>query len=174
MDARSVLRFCPRCGGDALQSQDGHCFSCSDCGGSLFFNTAAAVGALIEDDAGRLLAARRARDPGAGLYDWPGGFVDHGEDLEQALRRELQEELGVVVRSLQYLCTAANSYPYQGLTYHTSDAYYLVRVHEPEGIRPADDVAAVRWCDPQALRGEDLAFPCCRIALQAYRRLRAG
>ena len=41
-----------------------------------------------------VLVAVRARNPGKGLLDLPGGFVDPGESLEVALYRELQEELG--------------------------------------------------------------------------------
>ncbi len=56
------------------------------------------VAAVIEDDGGRVLLARRR--PGthlAGLWEFPGGGVEAGETAEEALVRELEEELGVVV-----------------------------------------------------------------------------
>lgn len=55
------------------------------------------VAAAIIDEAGRLLAARRSCGTFAGLWEFPGGKVEAGEDDETALLRELQEELGVTV-----------------------------------------------------------------------------
>jgi 8-oxo-dGTP diphosphatase len=57
----------------------------------------AVVGAaLVRDDPRRVLVSRRREPPRlAGLWEFPGGKVEAGESDEQALRRELQEELGV-------------------------------------------------------------------------------
>jgi 8-oxo-dGTP diphosphatase len=55
------------------------------------------VGAVVFDDAGRLLLIRRGHDPHAGLWSLPGGRVEDGETLEQAVRREVREETGVDV-----------------------------------------------------------------------------
>ncbi len=56
------------------------------------------VGGVVFDEAGRLLAVRRGRPPGAGLWSIPGGRVEAGETDEQALVRELLEETGLRVR----------------------------------------------------------------------------
>ena len=60
------------------------------------------VGAALVDDLDhptRLLAARRTEPPAlAGGWELPGGKLDPGETLQQALHRELREELGVAVR----------------------------------------------------------------------------
>ena len=55
-----------------------------------------AVGAIVIDD-GKLLMIRRAADPGRNLWTIPGGRVENGELLAQALRREVQEETGLEV-----------------------------------------------------------------------------
>ncbi|MGY1804760.1 NUDIX domain-containing protein [Blastococcus sp. SYSU D00922] len=57
----------------------------------------ACVGAVVVDDAGRLLLIRRGHDPHAGLWSLPGGRVEDGETLEQAVRREVLEETGLAV-----------------------------------------------------------------------------
>ena len=83
--------FCPKCGCQTLLSVSQKECRC-DCGFHFFQNVAAAVMVAIcwQDE---VLVAVRARNPGKGLLDLPGGFVDPGESLEVALRRELQEEL---------------------------------------------------------------------------------
>jgi ADP-ribose pyrophosphatase YjhB (NUDIX family) len=55
----------------------------------------AVSGAIFRD--GRVLLVRRARSPGRGFYSLPGGRVEHGETLHQALRREIDEETGLAV-----------------------------------------------------------------------------
>jgi 8-oxo-dGTP diphosphatase len=57
----------------------------------------ACVGAVVQDAAGRLLLIRRGHDPHAGLWSLPGGRVEAGETLEQAVRREVLEETGLRV-----------------------------------------------------------------------------
>lgn len=52
--------------------------------------------------AGRVLLARRARDPGAGRFSLPGGLVEPGETLEAAALRELAEETAVSARILRF------------------------------------------------------------------------
>jgi NAD+ diphosphatase len=60
------------------------------------------VGALVHDDAGRLLVVRRANAPGLGQWSVPGGRVEPDEDDGAAVRREVLEETGVVVGDVQY------------------------------------------------------------------------
>ena len=51
--------------------------------------------AVIADGAGRVLLGRRAREPYAGMWEVPGGFVELGEHPADAARREIREELGL-------------------------------------------------------------------------------
>ena len=53
------------------------------------------TGVVIHRDDGHVLLSRRARDPFAGMWETPGGFVDLGEHPEDAARREVHEELGL-------------------------------------------------------------------------------
>jgi ADP-ribose pyrophosphatase YjhB (NUDIX family) len=55
------------------------------------------VGALVYDDAGRILLVRRANPPAQGLWSVPGGRVEAGEDGPRAVVREVAEETGLVV-----------------------------------------------------------------------------
>ena len=56
------------------------------------------VGAIVHDNAGRLLLIQRGHDPDAGLWSLPGGRIEPGETDEEALVREMLEETGLTVR----------------------------------------------------------------------------
>ena len=57
------------------------------------------VGAVVHDDAGRLLLVRRGQDPHRGRWSVPGGRIEAGESPEQAIEREVREETGLSVRA---------------------------------------------------------------------------
>src|SRR5919204_6367764 len=78
-------RTCPRCG-QGLE-QEKRSVRCPSCGLAVYANPAPTASAILLDDEGRVLLARRAVDPGAGLWDLLGGFIDEGEEPLAALRR---------------------------------------------------------------------------------------
>ena len=68
--------------------------------------------AVIEDDQGRILLSRRPEGVHqGGLWEFPGGKVEEGEDLAQGLRREIREELGLRVVSHRPLINLIHHYP---------------------------------------------------------------
>jgi ADP-ribose pyrophosphatase YjhB (NUDIX family) len=90
------LRFCPRCGATP-QIDFPRSLQCENCGYAAFYNPKPVAGAIPREPDGRLWLLRRGFDPSAGLWTFPGGFVDLGESVEQAARREAREELEVDV-----------------------------------------------------------------------------
>ena len=64
------------------------------------------VGAVIRDEAGRMLLILRGHEPGKGLWSIPGGRIEPGESDEQAVLREVREETGLEVSCGRFLGTA--------------------------------------------------------------------
>ena len=71
------FRFCPSCGSDRFLVNDFKSKRCTDCGFTYYFNAAAAVAVIMEDEHGRILACRRAIEPAKGTLDLVGGFEVH-------------------------------------------------------------------------------------------------
>lgn len=99
-----ATRFCPRCGGALVSRAAGHELRCSQCGRAQFPRTDPAVIMAIthgdgEDEA--ILLGRNRAWP-AGRWSTLAGFCEPGETLEDAVRREVAEEVGVRVGEVSY------------------------------------------------------------------------
>ncbi len=109
-----AYRFCPACGG-ALDSRllkpgDPERLVCTACGFVFYMDPKVAVGAIIRTHDGRVVLVRRAIEPGYGLWVFPGGYVDRGEEVESAAIREAREEAGLDIQIEGLL----NIYSYPG------------------------------------------------------------
>jgi NAD+ diphosphatase len=101
-----VHRFCPRCGGDLEPHASGHELVCRACGRSQFPRTDPAVIMVVTSgDPGAAdelcLLGRQSSWP-TGRYSTLAGFCEPGESLEDAVRREVLEEVGVTVGTVEY------------------------------------------------------------------------
>ena len=163
-----LFEFCPRCGrrrdGQVLRQP----FHCAGCGFHYYFNAALAVAGIVLGPDERALFIRRAKDPAQGKLAIPGGFIDIGETAEQALRREILEEVNLEVGPLEFLCSAPNEYHYRGVTYPVLDLAFVTKALTLERIAALDGVASYEWIEPTVVELNEIAFPSIRHALQCY------
>lgn len=167
-ESNASIKYCPQCGSKALTWPSPKHFTCADCGFVLYLNIAAAVAVIIECQ-GKILLGVRRYEPKKGMLDLPGGFVDPAETAEQAVCRELKEELAIeLCDELRYLFSFPNKYLYRGIEYDTLDLIYLVRLHEFPQFTAGDDLAEALWVDRNALDYQKIGFDSLRQALQRY------
>ena len=163
-----IFRFCPRCGSSRFPADSDRSFRCEDCDFQYYINSATAVAALIFNADGKLLLTRRACDPDKGKYDLPGGFVDPGENAEEALIRELKEELGIEITNLTYLGSKSNEYLFSGITVFTTDFAYKTEVVSSEHLKAGDDILSFEWVDPVQVDPFEIPAPSIRYFVKEY------
>jgi NAD+ diphosphatase len=157
-------KHCPRCAGPL--EIEGKAAKCRSCGHMVYANPAPTASVVAVDDEGRVLLARRAGDPGKGMWDLPGGFIEEGEDPVTTVHRELQEETGLEIEPVEFLGGFADHYGEDGI--RTVNLYWTARITAGEPS-PSDDVAALEWFDPDNLPDEgEFAFSNTVLALKRW------
>jgi 8-oxo-dGTP diphosphatase len=123
------------------------------------------VAAALYDAKGRVLIAQRPIGKHmAGRWEFPGGKIVPGETEEQALGRELAEELGVQLRGARPLMALSHEYE----DYRVELSMWIVDGYdgEPEGL----DGQGLKWVEPQVLLDEDM-LEADRPFIEALQRL---
>jgi 8-oxo-dGTP diphosphatase len=92
--ALDEVRFCPRCGKTTTVDYP-RSISCPHCGYGAYYNPKPVAAAIPVTQSNEIVLLKRGFDPGKALWTFPGGFVDLGESVEEAARREAQEELQI-------------------------------------------------------------------------------
>jgi ADP-ribose pyrophosphatase YjhB (NUDIX family) len=159
-------QYCPKCGGKLELRQvkrgEPERLVCTACLFIFFLDPKVAAGVIFKLD-DKIVLARRAIDPGYGMWVFPGGFIDPGETVEEAAIREAREEVNAEVE-LQGL---VGVYSYSGVP-------IVVIVHAGKlvggELRAADECLEVRSFASDDIPWEDLAFSSVRDALRDYLR----
>lgn len=151
-----IAGFCSRCGHPTEPITGGHVRKCTNDGSEHFPRCDPAVIMLVADPDDRCLLARNVNWP-AGRVSVLAGFVEPGESAEQAVAREVLEEVGVAVSKITYLASQPWPMPHSlMLGYHAETTQ--LDLH-PDG----DEIAEAAWYSRDELRAAieagDLLMP---------------
>ncbi len=153
-----ALKFCPFCGSPHFIWDGTKAHNCQDCKQRLYTNAAGAVIALIENEKKELLFTIRKYNPAKGKLDLPGGFIDIGENAEQAVVREVKEELNLDVDSLFFYKTFPNTYIFKDFMYFTIDIVFRCSVKNIEKLEANDDVEKVIFKNVKEVKISDIGL----------------
>ena len=142
------------------------------------------VGGIVIDR-GRVLLVRRGQAPLKGEWSIPGGLVEVGESLKQAVEREIEEETGLRVRPVDVLgvfervIRAKGPHARRGrVQYHYVLIDFLCELRRPDRgnggrtePRPLTDVTDARWVSEGELGDFRLAAAARKVIQQAFRSL---
>lgn len=146
-----VFRFCPSCGAEGFAVAGGfspgaagnHKFLCGSCGFTFYINASVGTAAYMVNKRNELLLVKRRREPKLGMLDLPGGFAAPGEPAEDALKREVLEEVNLpVTECTPWEKSYCNEYSFGGITYFTTDFIYICRTDRWDLLNMADPTEA--------------------------------
>lgn len=148
------FHFCPICSSYKFYYNNDMSKKCDECGFVFYANPRAATVAVIINERNEILVAKRANDPAKGTLDLPGGFIDLNETAEEGVCREVLEETGITVNSVNYLFSIPNIYPYSGIIVDTMDLFFECKISENIEMKAMDDVESLLWMKVDELNPE--------------------
>lgn len=139
-----TFKFCLECGGPCLKKSIKE-YKCEKCGKSFYDEPDAVSCAIISNKEGKYLWIIRGVEPGKGSMAFPGGFVDCGETLEDAAKREALEEAGVKITNLKYLGSFPASPIMNGETLNIVTAFFTAETEDEGKVEDENEVSGVLW-----------------------------
>ena len=158
------FKYCPRCRSllilEDLHIQNQPQLVCDNCEFILYLDPKLAVAALVTYN-DQILLLKRAEEPNKGLWAFPGGHVERGQDLFDAIKNEVYEEAGIIVEIGEVIKTF--SYPSSGLiqlTYRAISHTKQIKVN-----LESEEGRFFRW---DKIPWDNLAFQSTKEALEDY------
>jgi NAD+ diphosphatase len=163
-----IFTYCPRCGNKGFTFDHVKVFQCNACDFRFYINAAAAVAAIVQLPDNRIILTRRKFEPRMGTFDLPGGFVDPMERVEDAVKREVLEELGIEITISRFLASFPNEYIYKHISYFTCDMAFVCHAVDISNLKAADDVEEAIIIHPNDIDYSTISFPSIVHILKAY------
>lgn len=165
-----AFKYCLRCGSDKFKFKKANLLHCQKCGFKYYLCPRTAVGAIIENNQQEILISSRAIDPGKGKLDLPGGFVEVAETAEQAIRREIKEELNLDISQAKYLMSAPNKYFYSDIVFNVLDLFFLVKVNDFSQLKINNELKNIEFVKADKLELANFAFHSHRKAIEFFQK----
>lgn len=160
--------FCPHCGSERYVIKSAKSKKCLQCGFEYFINASASVAGFVVNERNELLLCRRAFEPAQDTWDLPGGFVDLDETAEQALSRELMEELGIQPTAIHYLFSLPNEYLYSRFNVHTLDLFFKVQAKNLDKLTCSDDVCELKFVPINEVKTTEIGLSSIQKAVNMF------
>jgi ADP-ribose pyrophosphatase YjhB (NUDIX family) len=157
--ALEEARFCPRCAQPATIAYP-RSITCSNCGYGAYYNPKPVAAAIPVTPNNDIVLLKRAFDPGKDLWTFPGGFVDLGETVEQAARREALEEIRADIELTKLIGV------YSGPTDRVILIVYAATITQPP--QTTEEALEVRAFAPDEIPWPQLAFWSTTHALRDF------
>lgn len=120
LEWRALTQFCGRCGTHLVDRHHPTARYCPECGNMIFPRIEPCIIVVITREDGKILLARHVQR-NQDIYACIAGFVEAGETLEQAVRREIREETGLEVTNVQYFGSQSWPFPAQLMVGFTAE-----------------------------------------------------
>lgn len=167
----SQFKYCPKCGSEEFNVNNQQSKKCHSCGFVYYFNSSAAIVAVIENSKNEVLVALRAKDPAKGTLDLPGGFAEMNETIEETVRREILEETRLEIDSLKYLFSIPNRYVYSDFEVHTMDLFFECRIDDLSNMKAQDDVEELLFIPKKDLNPDDFGLLSIKKGVEKLQKL---
>ena len=162
------FRYCPICGSENFVEHNDRSKFCRQCGFHYYLNAVSAVACFVVNDKNELLMCRRAQDPQKGTLDLPGGFVDIDETAEDAVKREILEELNLETDKITYLFSIPNKYLYSDFTVRTLDMFFKIEIKNFDVLKCKDDVATAEFFPFDKINIDEIGLGSIKIAVEKF------
>jgi ADP-ribose pyrophosphatase YjhB (NUDIX family) len=133
--------YCPHCGKELQRAsiEGRERPVCPACRYIQFLNPVVGVAAIIRDDAGRVLLCRKTR---GGIWSFPSGYLEWGEEIRRGLARELLEELGVEIAVGDVFAVHSN---FDNIEKQTVGVFFFATILRGEPAPSAPEINAARY-----------------------------
>jgi len=157
--ALEEAKYCPRCGEPATVDYP-RSINCPHCGYGAYYNPKPVAAAIPVTTSNEIVLLKRGFDPGKDLWTFPGGFVDLGESVEEAARREAQEELEIAIELTRLV----------GVYSRPEDRVVLIvfAATTTQVPRTTDEAPEVEAFKPDDIPWQELAFWSTTNALKDF------
>lgn len=152
------MKYCDRCGGELEVRKTNIEWYCPFCKRRIFLNPIPTIDALLFDEDGRILVGRRKSQFSNGKLNLPGGFVDPNETFEEAIHRELHEELGLSpadYSELTYAGSRVDIYTQDSVTKQLLAVVMFANIRH-RTFKPNEEVSEYLWKLPSELTPDQM------------------
>ncbi len=156
-----IRKYCFVCGGEVSDIKE-RSWWCDACHHRFYENPRPTADVVLVSPDGKILIVERAHEPKKGLWNLPGGFVEPNESLEQAVIREVEEELGITQAAFskpKYVASYPSNYEWGIENYELTCTIFVARLKESVTFEPNDDVASAKLVTREALSAHEFSNP---------------